>query len=265
MRKSLSFVILFCMLLAGSASAAESYIARVYTNGGTLPYRLLIPKENREQKYPLVVFFHGSGERGIDNQKQLVHGTSLFTQAGNREKFPCFVFAPQCPDNQQWVDMPWGADSGVRPSQPSAAMLLAIGAIDDLIGEFSIDTNRLYVTGLSMGGFGTWDLITRFPERFAAAAPICGGGDEQTVTPTVARVPLWAFHSDDDTVVKVKRTRNMVQAMRAAGGNPRYLEYSGLGHFSWGKAYAEPEFLAWMFAQRLKQIDRYTLKTDLTK
>jgi predicted peptidase len=251
-----------CWMLGGDVRAGDEYIARVYTNGArALPYRLLAPKDSDHRKYPLVIFFHGSGERGFDNHKQLVHGTSLFTQAKNRDTFPCFVFAPQCPDSQQWVDMPWGADSGVRPPQPGSAMQLAIEAIDALIREFGIDTNRIYVTGLSMGGFGAWDLITRFPERFAAAAPICGGGDEKTVTAAVARVPLWAFHSDDDTVVKVHRSRKMVQAMRAGGGNPIYFEYSRLGHFSWGKAYAEPEFLPWMFAQNLGRIDPYLLKT----
>lgn len=120
-------MVAFGMLLTDIANAAEGYMARIYTNAGTLPYRLLIPKDYKtEQRYPLIVFFHGSGERGTDNHKQLVHGTSLFIQAENRDKFPCFVFAPQCPDNQQWVDMPWGADSGIRPAQPSAAMQLAL-------------------------------------------------------------------------------------------------------------------------------------------
>jgi acetyl esterase/lipase len=249
----------FCV----SAEASDSYMARVYTNTQVLPYRLLQPSPyNPEKKYPLVIFFHGAGERGTDNQKQLVHGTSLFSNEENRRRFPCFVFAPQCPEEQQWVDMPWTADSGVRPPQPSMPMHLALNGLESLLHEFSIDTNRIYVTGLSMGGFGTWDLITRFPGRFAAAAPICGGGDEHTVTPTVARVPLWTFHSADDNVVKVHRTRNMVEAMRAAGGSPKYFEYSGLGHGSWGKAYAEPEFLPWMFAQRLVQPDSYILKSQ---
>jgi len=246
-----------------SAEASDSYIARVYTNTQMLPYRLLQPSPySPEKKYPLVIFFHCAGERGTDNQKQLVHGTSLFSNEDNRQRFPCFVFAPQCPEEQQWVDMPWTADSGVRPPHPSMPMQLALNGLESLLHEFSIDTNRIYVTGLSMGGFATWDLVTRFPGWFAAAAPICGGGDEHTVTPAVARVPLWTFHSADDNVVKVHRTRNMVEAIRSVGSSPKYFEYSGLGHGSWGKAYAEPEFLPWMFAQRLGQPDSYVLKTQ---
>lgn len=251
-------------LVASGARAAEEFEARVYTDpaGKTLPYRLLIPKGYAAGKqYPLVMFFHGAGERGDDNKAQLVHGASVFTKAENREKFPCFVLAPQCPKKQQWVDMPWGEDSGVRPEKPSEAMRLALGAMDAVIKEFGVDTQRVYVTGLSMGGYATWDCITRFPERFAAAAPVCGGGDEKTVTAAVAKVPVWAFHSDDDNVVKVRRTRGMIQAMKDAGGEPKYFEYFGLGHFSWGKAYDEPELLAWMFSQRLGQRDGFALKT----
>ena len=258
---------LFCLLLWSLApvlSFAADYEARIFTNaaGQTLPYRLLQPKDyDAKQKYPLVTFFHGAGERGVNNSAQLVHGTSHYAQAANREKFPCFVIAPQCPNGQQWVDMPWGAASGVQPKPPSAAMALVLELMAALPKEFSIDDGRLHVTGLSMGGYATWDCITRFPGRFAAAVPICGGGDEKTVNAAVAKTPVWAFHSDDDTAVKVKRTRNMIQAMREAGGAPHYFEYWGLGHNSWGRAYAEPELLPWMFAQRAGQPDKYELKT----
>lgn len=255
---------LFAALTVALPLHAEDYTARVFTNhaGQTIPYRLLVPANyDATKKYPLVLFFHGAGERGSDNAAQLKHGANLFTKPENRAQFPCFVLAPQCPHGQQWVNMPWGNDSGTRPPQPSAAMQLALDALDAVQKEFSVDPQRLYVTGLSMGGYATWDCITRFPDRFAAAAPICGGGDEKTVTPAVAKVPVWAFHSFDDNVVKVKRTRQMIAAMRAAGGSPKYFEYFGLGHNSWDKAYSEPELLPWMFAQRLGAPDTYTLHT----
>lgn len=251
-------------ILAPGAGAQTSYQSRIFTNsqGQTMPYRILSPANYQpDKKYPLVLFFHGAGERGTDNEKQLVHGTSLFLKPEVRERFPAFVIAPQCPDNQQWVDMPWGTDSGTRPEQPSASMSLALQILDATEKEFSIDTARLYVTGLSMGGYATWDCITRYPDRFAAAAPVCGGGDEKTVTPAVAKAPVWAFHSEDDNVVKVRRTQNMVKAMREAGGQPRYFEFFGLGHNAWGTAYGEPELLPWMFAQRLGIPDKYILKT----
>jgi len=129
-------------------------------------------------------------------------------------------------------------------------MALALKILDAVQGEFGVGENRIYLTGISMGGYATWDLVTRFPRRFAAAVPICGGGDEKSVTPESAQIPLWAFHAANDEVVPVGRTRRMVEAMRQAGGKPRYTEYAEGGHDSWTPAYAEPELLPWLFAQR---------------
>ena len=248
-----------CVLVA---RPRRDYIPRVFTNatGSTIPYRLLMPKNYDAKKtYPLVIFLHGAGERGTNNTDQLKHGTSLFAQPENREKFPCFVFAPQCPKNQFWALPP----SLFGPNTPPSgnAMPLALGALADLQKKFSVDPQRLYLTGLSMGGFGTWDCIIRFPKRFAAGAPICGGADVKGITSSVAKVPVWAFHSFDDNAVKVKFTRDLIAAMRAAHGMPKYFEYFGAGHASWNNAYAEPEFLQWMFAQRLGKPDTYVLKT----
>lgn len=246
--------------LLGTASGQE-YEARIHTNaaGLTLPYRLLVPHGYAPaQRYPLVLLLHGAGERGSDNQAQLVHGTKLYLDPANRAKYPAFVLVPQCPTGQRWVEMAWDGDRGTQPAEPSPPMRLVLDLLEVLPREFSLDPQRLYVTGLSMGGYGTWDLITRFPGRFAAAAPICGGGDD-TVAARAVRTPIWAFHSDDDGAVPVARTRNMIAALRAAGGTPRYFEYWGLGHNSWDRAYSEPEFLPWMFAQRLGQPDTFTV------
>jgi predicted peptidase len=231
-------------------ATAQDYEPRVFANpaGAKLPYRWLAPASLEPgRKYPLVLFLHGAGERGTNNSAQLVHGTKLYLDAANRAKFPCFVLAPQCPAGKQWVDMPWGGDKGTQPPQPSEPMQLVLELLDTLPKTAPVDLDRIYVTGLSMGGYGTWDLITRFPDRFAAGAPVCGGGDD-TVAARAAKVPIWAFHSDDDTVVKVIRSRNMLAGIRAAGGQPKYFEYFGLGHGSWGRAYSEPELLPWMFA-----------------
>ncbi len=252
-------LLLAAVWLSGSLAwiapaAAAGFSGHIFTNaaGRTIPYQLLEPDPAQNQtKFPLVIFFHGAGERGTDNEKQLIHGTRLFLTSTNRQAYPCFVVAPQCPSEQQWVDMPWNTDSGDRPAQPSAAMGLVLELLAKLSRDKSIDTNRIYVTGLSMGGFATWDCITRFPGRFAAAVPVCGGGDDKTVTAAVAQTPVWTFHSDDDTVVRVGRTRAMVEAMRRAGGAPKYNEFTGLGHNAWDKAYSEPDLLPWMFAQRL--------------
>ena len=258
------FRIVSALLLAATFSSAAdaAFEARVFTNaaGATLPYRLLVPENySPEKAYPLVLFLHGAGERGSNNTAQLVHGTKLYLDPANRAKFPCFVVAPQCPAGQRWVDMEWSGDKGTQPSEPSAAMQLVLGILHQTQKDFSLDPARIHVTGLSMGGYGTWDLITRYPERFASGAPICGGGDA-TVAAKAAKVPIWAFHSDDDAVVKVVRSRDMIGAIRTAGGSPKYTEYSGLGHDSWTKAYSEPEFLPWMFAQRLGQPDTFAVK-----
>lgn len=219
---------------------------------GKLPYRLLKPRAyEANKKYPLVIFLHGAGERGSDNMKQLVHGMGQFASDEVMEKYPAFVAAPQCPDGQQWVNVPWSADEHTMPKEPSDSMQHVFELIDALRKEFSVDEKRIYITGLSMGGFGTWDAIERKPELFAAAAPICGGGDVAQAK-AIKDVPVWAFHGDDDGVVKVRRSRDMIAAIKAAGGKPRYTEYPKVGHFSWGPAYNDPELYAWMFDQQRK-------------
>jgi len=236
-----------------SADPAPAFESATFksADGQTMPYRLLKPSNfDPKQKYPLVVFFHGAGERGTDNQKQLVNGGWTFAKPEIRAKYQCFVLAPQCPDNKSWVGMDFGTASGTMPKDPTPSMKIAIELIAATMKEQPVDPKRVYVTGLSMGGFATWDILCRYPTMFAAAAPVCGGGDETKVAP-MAKVPVWAFHSADDPTVKVARTRNMIQAMKDAGGSPKYTEYNGVGHGAWGKAYGDPELYAWMFAQKL--------------
>jgi lysophospholipase L1-like esterase/dienelactone hydrolase len=237
------------------AVRADDYEARTFSapDGTTLGYRLLSPKNyDKAQKYPLVVFLHGAGERGDNNSAQLRHGAPLFAKPEVREKFPCFIFAPQCPNDQTWSAVKGWTDPVSYSEEPKPAMKLALGAIDSLMKEFSIDPDRVYVTGLSMGGFGTWDLITREPGRWAAAAPICGGGDPSRIA--VAKgIPVWAFHGMKDPTVPVARSQEMFAALKAVGGQPLYSEYPYVSHDSWSTAYGEPMFLPWMFAQRRGQ------------
>jgi predicted peptidase len=128
-------------------------------------------------------------------------------------------------------------------------MRLLLELIPALRKEYGIDPKRIYVTGLSMGGFGTWDLIARKPDWFAAAAPVCGGADEATAA-TISKIPVWAFHGDQDGAVKPSRSRNMVEALKKAGGEPKYTEYKGVGHDSWNPAYKDPELMKWLFRQK---------------
>jgi predicted peptidase len=240
-------------VFSGTAMSEELYEPRIFKDeaGQSLNYRLMIPKDyspTGTDKYPLVLFLHGAGERGGDNAKQLVHGTKEFAKKENREKYPCFVIAPQCPEGKKWVEVDWSAETHKQPGE-SVSLVLTRELMASLQKEFRIDEKRLYVTGLSMGGYGTWDMITRTPDVFAAAAPICGGGDE-TVAARAAKLPLWVFHGDKDTAVKPERSRNMIAAIEKAGGKPRYTEYVGVGHDSWSRTYADPAFMEWLFAQK---------------
>jgi predicted peptidase len=239
---------------ASAKSAADQPEARVFTDsaGAKMPYLLLKPKGFELNKaYPLVLFYHGAGERGDDNHSQWRNGVEVFQRPENREKFPCFVVAPQCPVKKQWVNVPWGADSEVQPAEPSAELTLSLQILRSVEQEFNIDRNRLYVAGISMGGYATWDVITRYPDLFAAAVPVCGGGDEKQAA-KIKDLPIWAFHGGEDKTVKTIRTQNMIAAIKAAGGNPRYTQYPGVGHGSWGPAFKEPQLLAWMFEQKRK-------------
>lgn len=201
--------------------------------------------------YPLILFLHGAGERGDDNQLQLLHGVKQFALDQIRAQYPCFVVAPQCPLEQQWVDTAWSAAAHTMPSEPAPPLRLALNLLAELEHEFPINARRVYITGLSMGGFGVWDALQRYPRRFAAAVPVCGGGDLAQAE-RVTQVPVWAFHGAQDDVVLPGRSRDMIAAVRQAGGEPRYTEYSQTGHDAWSETYRNPELYAWLFAQAWK-------------
>lgn len=244
-------IMLLLFSISTLAQPAKYFEKKQYVGGKTavLPYRLLSPQgAGQGELYPLIIFLHGAGERGSDNKAQLLHVVTDFAQPENLEKHPCFVIAPQCPEGKRWVEVSWKNDRHTMPEKPSAPMQMLIELMNEFIASHPVDTNRIYVTGLSMGGFGTWDLISRFPHKFAAAVPICGGGDTKQA-PHIKHIPLWAFHGSADKVVSVHRTRAMIEALRKAGGSPKYTEYKGVGHLSWNKAYDEPDLMNWIFSQ----------------
>ncbi|MFO0924083.1 MAG: prolyl oligopeptidase family serine peptidase [Pirellulales bacterium] len=221
-------------------------------SGNTLKYRLMKPADyNPNRKYPLVLFLHGAGERGSDNFAQLKHGMKEFTVDERRKSMPCYVMAPQCPTDKKWVEVDWSAKTHTAPQDPSVSIKLTMEVIESMLETSGVDKSRVYITGLSMGGYGTWDTVARYPKFFAAAAPICGGGDPATA-PKFASLPLWAFHGGKDTVVIPERSRDMIDSLKKAGGSPRYTEYPDAGHDSWTATYASPEFHQWLFAQRRK-------------
>ena len=216
--------------------------AKTFAEGkATLPYRLLKPATvEAGKKYPLVIFLHGAGERGDDNKAQLKHGVGEF--AKRSKEYPCFLIAPQCPAGGRGWSLS-AKSGGAAPGK------LVLDLIDKTCKELPIDTKRIYLTGLSMGGYGTWTLLARKPDLFAAGIPICGGGDPKDGA-KLAKIPIWVFHGDKDAAVKVERSRDMVAAIEKAGGKPKYTEYAGVGHDSWSRTYSDAKVLDWLFEQK---------------
>jgi predicted peptidase len=214
-------------------------------------YRLLSPATTTAgERYPLVLFLHGAGERGADNRAQLKYLPTWMTTAENRQQYPCFLIAPQCRPDTYWVETPRAFYRSAPRQAPGPQMEVVSDILEQLLAAHPIDPQRLYLTGLSMGGYGSWDLGTRLAERWAAVAPICGGGDE-LYADRLAGVPVWAWHGDLDEIVPVARSRAMIEAIRRAGGEPKYTELRGVGHDSWTAAYTSTDsLLPWMFAQR---------------
>jgi predicted peptidase len=218
-------------------------------------YRLLRPAsvagDGRDgHRYPLVLFLHGAGERGNDNRKQLKYLPTWLADPALRQRHPCFVLAPQCRMDERWVDVSWAdATSTPQPTTPTIDLAAATMALEETLVREKIDPARIYLTGLSMGGYGTWDLAARMPDRFAAILPVCGGGDDR-VANRIAALPIWCFHGDADTAVPVDRSRTMIAAVKAAGGRPIYSELPGVGHDSWTPAYRDGFVLDWLFSQR---------------
>lgn len=250
---SASLLVLFAVPAVEAADVYQVFEPREHTSGDhKLLYRLMKPNDyDPNKKYPLVLFLHGAGERGDDNKAQLKHGMPEFATDIIRNKFPAFVVAPQCPNNKKWCEVDWGANEHAMPAEPSDPLRLTFEVLEKLQKEFSIDANRLYVTGLSMGGYGTWDCLQRKPGMWAAAMPICGGGDLDGAK-AMKDIPIWNFHGDLDGAVKPERSRKMIAAIKAAGGSPKYTEYILTGHDSWVPAYRTPEHYEWLFAQKKK-------------
>jgi predicted peptidase len=245
-------LLLFYLRSGNAADMAGRFMARqyLYKNNFSISYRLLVPNNyDASKKYPLIIFLHGSDERGTDNLKQLYVGLDIFAAESMMQRYPCFIAAPQCPNEMKWADADWKAERHIMKKNPTEALSSTMELARELPKEFSIDTSRIYVVGYSMGGFGVWEAVQRWPDLIAAAVPVCGGGDE-VQAPRIARIPIWAFHGALDPTVKSVRSRNMINAVILAGGMPRYTEYPNINHFSWGLAFADPALFEWLFKQK---------------
>ncbi|MEL7834484.1 prolyl oligopeptidase family serine peptidase [Fodinibius sp. Rm-B-1B1-1] len=258
MKRVLLTVILLFLFFGTTKAQLTDFKAQTFTDstGQELQYRILKPADYDSSKsYPLVLFLHGAGERGDDNFSQLKWGVSHLAEPKMREKYPAFIVAPQMPEGAVWSQLitsrdttSYTASMGQTPTKP---MRLTIELLKQLQEEYPVDSNRLYVTGISMGGFGTFDLIQRFPNKFAAAVPVCGGGDTTTAF-MLTDIPLWVFHGTNDDVVQPEFSRSMIEAIRIAGGSPGYTEYPDEGHVgAWVQAYRNPHLYEWMFSKEL--------------
>lgn len=248
---------LTALLISASFSAqcqnpqlAHGFLEKKYINakGESLRYLLFVPANyDARKKYPLVLWLHGGGARGEDLKLILSwgdkHGPLFFARTDNQSAFPSFILAPQCPPGKLWAD-PYS-------SEPLEQIRLVMEILNKLQTEYAINSARLYVIGISMGGYATWDIIARRPNAFAAAVAICGGGDASKARAMV-NTPIWTFHGDKDEQVNVSESRKMIEAIRMAGGKPRYTEYKGIGHNSWEAAFKEQDFLSWIYSQKRK-------------
>jgi len=257
----LLFSVFLLMAVASFSVQAQNlmqYEKKNYTNaeGETLPYRILYPENyDANNTYPLVFFLHGAGERGNDNEAQLTHGAALFLEKENREKFPAIVVFPQCAENDFWAHME-RTESGIRKfpyyQEPDRSLGLALEVLDKIIAEEGVDKSRLYVMGLSMGGMGTFETLARRPNQFAAAVPICGGGNTDLAKLYAQNTDLWIFHGSDDSVVLPEHSRMMYERLQQLGADVQYTEYPGVNHNSWDNAFAEPDLLPWLFSKKLE-------------
>ncbi len=194
-------------------------------------YWLYLPPGYRQgkAKWPLILFLHGAGERGDDLSQVAIHGPPKLV-AKKGQALPFVIVSPQCPKDEWWNN------------KLQTATLESL--LDDVVSRYRIDTRRIYITGLSMGGFGTWTLAAAHPDQFAAIAPICGGGNPADAA-RIAHLPAWVFHGAKDEAVPLSRSQEMVKALRKAGGKPKFTVYPDAGHDSWTAAYSNPALYQW--------------------
>ena len=243
-----SLLIALAATAANAQDVVDGFAARTFAGAGgvKMSYRLFVPDQKaRTQPLPVIVYLHGSGGIGTDNLKQISggnrNGTHVWVASQMQARHPAFVIAPQLPPGARW-------DNQSGDGLASYAQLM-IDLLGSLSKEFAIDPDRIYLTGQSLGGIGTWDVISKRPDRFAAAVPLCGVGDPSLAS-RLRNMPIWAFHGAKDDTVPVAGSRDMVAALRKSGSAVKYTEYPDVEHDVWLRAYVEPELADWLFAQK---------------
>ncbi len=260
--KRLASIIFLALVLAVSAvlSASAADVREIFKKesfgyeGTELPYRIYIPEgTGKAGEYPLVLFLHGAGERGIDNEAQLKNVLQVLFDREDGLMEQAVVIAPQCPEGEQWVDTPWeNGNYSVADVPESNELEAAFALVSEVADKYSCDPSRIYVMGISMGGFGTWDLMMRHPGFFAAGIPICGGADPR-MAEIFVKTPVFTFHGSGDETVPFAGTAEMVRAIEDLGSRVvNFISYKGEGHCIWDKAAAEEGLMEWFFSQRLE-------------
>ena len=250
-----SFILIFMIFLSTAiAGAQDAYDYNVYisSKGDSLPYRSLKPKKAEAgKKYPLVIFLHGAGERGDDNESQLIHGSQMFLNPVNRMNHPAYVIFPQCPSDGYWAysQRPKSLENLEAEEEMPPVFKTLKELIDTYLAMPEIDKRRVYIMGLSMGAMGTYDMVIRFPEIFAAAIPICGIVNHERLS-TIKGVKFRIFHGDADPIVPVSGSRNAYTTLLKAGVDAELHEFPGCGHNSWNPAFTQPDFMEWLFNQK---------------
>ncbi len=251
------YLLLLCYTISFTAisQSKSDFTKEIFVSAtDTLPYRMLLPIDYDENKnYPIVLFLHGSGERGNDNELQLKHGANLFLKPEVRKNFPAIVVFPQCKATMSWNNSTYSIEDGKRtftyPStvEPNLHIDLLTSLLEDLKTKLAIDHKRIYVGGLSMGGMGTFELVHQNPNTFAAAFAICGGANPK-ISEKIKNLPWWIFHGEADEVVPPIYSQEMYEALKKEGADVRFTLYPNVNHDSWTKAFAEPELLPWLFS-----------------
>ena len=250
-------ILIFSALLASNIFGQGHFEKKEYVTaaGDKVNYQILKPDQfQKGKKYPLVLFLHGAGERGNDNQAQMVHGSEMFVNPVNQERFPSIVLFPQCPSERYWVfeKRPEQLTPEVFVSNPPLTKILeqVMELVEWHIKNMPVDKNRIYVVGLSMGGMATYDLACRYPDLFAAAIPICGAIHTARLKAAAGKVNFRIFHGDADNVVSVDFSRKAYQSLRQAKARVEYYELPGITHNSWAPAFNKDDFMKWMYAQK---------------
>ena len=261
MKKIFAFAFLF-ISIQGIAQTQNNSLYRkqwFIEDGDTLPYRILLPQNfDLNKEYPLVLFLHGRGESGSDNEKQLTNGAKLFLTDSFRTNYPCIVVFPQCFANNYWSNVQAVTDSTktnkrefyfTKHGEPTRAMRILLELMQNLQIRFNLNQKQIYVMGLSMGGMGTFEIVNRLPNLFAAAVPICGGAHPGTAK-NLTKTSWWIFHGAKDDVVPPINSEKMADILKKNGAKVKFTLYPNANHNSWDAAFAEPNLMKWLFSQR---------------